>query len=187
MKVATQEFSKLLDYEVGLVTSAATFYLAEIYTDFSRDLKESERPKDLSPAEREEYELAIDDQAYPFEEKAIATHKSNLDLISRGVYNEWIEKSLQKLAKFVPARYDKKEEESAVITSPDTYLFAVKRQEEPAHLASKRSGTWESTKAVEPNQEAKQAESKKTVENVHSAESAQDNAFKDIPNDKSPD
>jgi tetratricopeptide (TPR) repeat protein len=174
MKVATQEFSKLLDYEVGLVTSAATFYLAEIYADFSRDLKESERPKNLSSAEREEYELAIDDQAYPFEEKAIATHKSNLDLISRGVYNEWVEKSLQKLAKFVPARYDKTEEESAVITSPDTYLFAVERQEEPAPLASKGaaqsdesklepspSGTQESAKAVEPKQEANRQHPKK--------------------------
>ncbi|MGO9690292.1 MAG: hypothetical protein ACLP2X_17335, partial [Syntrophobacteraceae bacterium] len=200
MKVATQEFNKLLDYEVGLVTSAATFYLAEIYADFSRDLKESERPKDLSPAEREEYELAIDDQAYPFEEKAIATHKSNLDLISRGVYNEWIEKSLQKLAKFVPARYDKTEEESAVITSSDTYLFAVKRQEEPLPLASKGaaqsdesklepppSGTQESAKAVETKQEAKQAESKKTVKDVHPAESVQDNAVNDVPDDKSPD
>jgi len=199
MKVATQEFSKLLDYEVGLVTAAATFYLAEIYADFSRDLKESERPKNLSPQELEEYELAIDDQAYPFEEKAIATHKSNLDLISRGVYNEWIEKSLQKLAKFVPARYDKKEEESAVLTSPDTYLFAVERQDEPAPLASKGaagadgskpepspSGTQESTKA-EPKKEAKQAESKKTAKYAHPVESAQDNAAKDVPNDKSPD
>jgi len=200
MKIATQEFSKLLDYEVGLVTSAATFYLAEIYADFSRDLKESERPKDLSPAERDEYELAIDDQASPFEEKAIATHKSNLDLISRGVYNEWIEKSLQKLARFVPARYDKTEEESAVMTSPDTYLFAVKRQEEPAHvvfrgatqsdeskLESKRSGTQESTEAAEPKQEAKRAESKKTLLDVHPAESAQDSTVKDTPNDASPD
>ena len=62
--------------------------------------------------EREEYDLAIEEQAYPFEEKAIAMHKSNLELISRGVYDEWIEKSLQKLARFVPARYDKPEEES---------------------------------------------------------------------------
>ena len=48
MKVVTQQFSKLLDYEVGEVTAAATFYLAEIYADFSKDLKESERPKDLT-------------------------------------------------------------------------------------------------------------------------------------------
>ncbi|HUI46259.1 MAG TPA: tetratricopeptide repeat protein [Nitrospirota bacterium] len=176
MEAATQEFGKLLDYENGLVTSAATFYLAEIYADFSRELKESERPRDLGPAEREEYEQAIDSQASPFEEKAIQTHKSNLELISRGIYNEWIEKSLQKLAKLVPARYDKTEEESAVITLPDTYLYAVKRQEEPAPLAvkgaaqsgepkllSSPSGTSESAKSAEKKQEQNQADTSESV------------------------
>jgi len=124
MKVATQQFSKLLDYEVGDATAAAAFYLAEIYADFSTDLKESERPAGLSALEREEYDLAIEEQAYPFEEKAITTHMSNLELISRGVYNRWIDKSLQKLAKLVPARYDKPEEESPVITSLDSYVYS---------------------------------------------------------------
>ena len=123
MKVATRQFNQLVDYEVGDVTAAATFYLAEMYADFSKDLKESERPTGLGALEREEYDLAIEEQAYPFEEKAIAMHKSNLELISRGVYDEWIERSLQKLAKFVPARYDKPEEESSVITSLDSYVY----------------------------------------------------------------
>jgi len=129
MKVVTQQFSKLLDYEVGEVTSAATFYLAEIYSDFSLGLKESERPKDLTALELEEYELALEEQAYPFEEKAISTHKSNLELVSRGVYNEWVDKSLQKLAVLVPARYNKPEEESPVIGSADHYLYAIERHE----------------------------------------------------------
>ncbi len=127
MKAATQQFNKLLDYEVGEVTAAATFYLAEMYADFSKALKESERPAGLGALEREEYDLAIEEQAYPFEEKAIALHKSNLELIPRGVYNEWVDKSLQKLAKFVPARYDKPEEQSPVIASLDRYLFAIER------------------------------------------------------------
>jgi len=63
-----------------------------------------ERPGGLSPTELEQYELAIEEQAYPFEEKAIQVHESNLKLMSRGVSNVWIEKSLQKLAKSVPAR-----------------------------------------------------------------------------------
>ncbi len=85
--------------------------------------------------EREQYDLAIEDQAYPFEEKAIALHQSNLELISRGVYNEWIDRSLQKLARFVPARYDKPEEESSVMASPDGYLFAVDGQKLAIHKA----------------------------------------------------
>jgi tetratricopeptide (TPR) repeat protein len=127
MKTATQKFSQLLDYEIGEVTAAATFYLAEIHAHFSKALMTSERPEGLSPLEREQYELAIEEQAYPFEEKAIAVHEDNLKLISRGVYNEWIEKSLQKLAEFVPARYDKPEETSGIISSVETYIFKIER------------------------------------------------------------
>jgi len=127
MKEATQEFSRLMDYEFGEITAAATFYLAEIYAHFSNALMKSERPEGLSPSEREEYELAIEEQAYPFEEKAISVHESNLKLISRGVYNVWIEKSLQRLAEFVPARYDKPEETSGILSSLETYIFEISR------------------------------------------------------------
>ncbi len=168
MKIATQQFDRLLDYEVGEVTAAATFYLAEIYARFSKDLRESERPADLSALEREEYELALEDQAYPFEEKAIATYKKNLELIALGVYNEWIDKSLQRLAKFIPARYDKPEEESPVVASPDTYIFAIARPEPPAAQAAKAQETAKPAAApeaaqAEPKQDGTPAESKADV------------------------
>lgn len=123
MKAAMLKFTALLDYEVGEVTAASTFYLAEIYAHFSKALMESERPEGLTPMEKEEYELAIEDQAYPFEEKAISVHESNLQLMSRGVYNKWIDKSLARLAKFLPARYAKPEEKSPVMTSLSSYTF----------------------------------------------------------------
>jgi hypothetical protein len=193
MKVVTRQFSKLLDYEVGEVTAAATFYLAEIYADFSKGLKESERPKDLTAVELEEYELALEEQAYPFEEKAISTHTSNLELVSRGVYNEWVDKSLQKLAVLVPARYNKPEEESPVIASLDTYLFAIDRPVSPAPQAPEGVATTpvgpvpasaetkeaapaaepmgavkpaeaeEAVKTAEPNEDAKSAETREAV------------------------
>lgn len=109
MKAATDAFGKLVEYEVGDVTAAATYYLAEIYFHFSKSLTESERPKNLNAAALEQYELAIEEQAYPFEEKAIAVHEKNLGLMSVGVYNPWIEKSLAKLAGLVPARYARPE------------------------------------------------------------------------------
>jgi tetratricopeptide (TPR) repeat protein len=82
-------------------------------------------PRGLYPAELEQYELAMEEQAYPFEEKSIKVHQSNLALITKGVYNEWIEKSLQKLAELVPARYDKPEETTDVIGSLDTYIYEI--------------------------------------------------------------
>ena len=127
MKASTQEFGKLLDYEVGDVTAAATFYLGEIYARFSKALMESERPKGLSPLELEQYELAIEEQAYPFEEQAIAVHENNHKLIGLGIYNRWVEQSLQKLAEFVPARYARTEEASEVVLALDTYVYEIER------------------------------------------------------------
>ena len=58
--------------------------------------------------------MALEEQAYPFEEKGdLRFIESNLELMALGIYNEWIEKSLEKAGPFhVPARYDKKEVES---------------------------------------------------------------------------
>jgi tetratricopeptide (TPR) repeat protein len=127
MKAATNDFNKLIDYEIGETTAAATFYMAEMFAHFSKALMTSERPEGLSPLELEQYELAIEEQAYPFEEKAIAVHESNMKLIAKGVYNEWVDKSLQKLAVLMPARYAKTEESSSIVNSLDTYIFEIAR------------------------------------------------------------
>ena len=125
MKALIREFSGLIEYQVGEVTAASTFYLAEIYADFSRSLMESERPKDLDAVDLEDYEMALEDQAYPFEEKAIGVHQSNLELIAMGVYNSWVEKSIERLAQFLPARYAKYEEPCPLVTELDTYLYEL--------------------------------------------------------------
>jgi tetratricopeptide (TPR) repeat protein len=110
-------FENILRYEIGDTTAAATYYLAEMYYDFNRSLVESERPDDLVGDEKEQYELALEDQAYPFEEKAIEIHQKNTDLVTLGVFNAWVEKSYTKLAKLVPARYAKYEESSGYVAT----------------------------------------------------------------------
>jgi hypothetical protein len=105
-----------VEYQVGEVTAAATFYIAEIYYEFSVALMESERPANLSEEELEQYELVIEEQAYPFEEKAINVHEKNMELLDVGIYNEWIDKSIAKLAVLLPARYAKTEQGSTIIT-----------------------------------------------------------------------
>ncbi|PKN11686.1 MAG: hypothetical protein CVU69_11050 [Deltaproteobacteria bacterium HGW-Deltaproteobacteria-4] len=127
MKTAIQEFNKLLDYEVGEVTAAATFYLAEIYAHFCKALLASERPEGLAPVELEQYELAIEEQAYPFEDKAIEVHEQNLKLLTVGIYNHWIDQSLKKLALFVPARYSRPEEPSTILSSLSGFTYEIER------------------------------------------------------------
>jgi len=117
MKTAIDAFTKLVDYEVGEVTAAATYYIAEIYMQFSKALMTSERPKKLNELELEQYELVIEEQAFPFEEKSINVHEKNMELLDLGIYNEWIDKSLEKLAVIMPARYGKPEIKSEFVRS----------------------------------------------------------------------
>jgi tetratricopeptide (TPR) repeat protein len=136
MKTALDAFGKLTKFEVGEVTAATTYYLAEIYFNFSQSLMASERPTELSSLELEQYEEALEEQAFPFEEKAIKVHEKNLELLSLGIYNAWIDKTFVKLATLVPARYAKYEESSGYLTSIDSFSY----QFAEAQLAAKPEG-----------------------------------------------
>ncbi len=125
MDTALEAFGRLVDYEVGDVTAAATFYMAEVYYDFSQALIESERPAGLGVAELQDYEMVLEEEAFPFEERAIAVHEKNLELMAAGIYNAWIEKSLTKLADLMPGRYAKFEASPGFIESIDSYAYRV--------------------------------------------------------------
>jgi tetratricopeptide (TPR) repeat protein len=114
---------QLLAYEIADVTAAATYYMAETYLEFSRALAASERPTDLSPENLKEYEEALEAEAFPFEEKAIAVHEKNLEMLRAGVLNTWTEKSLGKLALLMPGRYAKNEVSSGFLGAIDTYEY----------------------------------------------------------------
>jgi hypothetical protein len=105
MDAVIQALNGLVEYEIAEVTAAATFYIAETYFEFSRALMESQRPDDLQAAELAEYELVLEEEAFPFEERAIAMHEQNLGLLHDGVYNSWTTRSLGELAGLVPGRY----------------------------------------------------------------------------------
>ena len=123
MDAAIEALGRLVEYEIADVTAAATFYMAETYFDFSRALIESERPTDLQAADLEEYVLALEEEAFPFEEKAIDVHQKNLELLRAGVFNAWTEKSLGKLAELMPGRYAKNEMSSGFLGSIEDYAY----------------------------------------------------------------
>ncbi|MET0986908.1 MAG: tetratricopeptide repeat protein [Steroidobacteraceae bacterium] len=123
MDAAMKAFGSLVDYQVGDVTAAATYYTGEVYYGFNRALMDSERPANLKTADLQQYDLELEETAYPFEEKAIVVHEKNLELIRSGIYNPWIEKSLAKLALLMPARYAKGEISSGFLGSIDRYAY----------------------------------------------------------------
>ena len=117
MEEVLTAYGKAADYGIAEVTTAATFRLGEVYHRFSRDLMESERPRDLDAEALEQYELLLEEQAFPFEEKAIELFEANAARTADGAYDEWVQQSFVALAELVPARYAKLERSEDVVTS----------------------------------------------------------------------
>jgi tetratricopeptide (TPR) repeat protein len=113
MEAALGAYKTAADYRVAEVTTLATFEIAEIYRKLGQDIMKSERPKKLPAEQLEEYNSLLEEQAFPFEEQAIATHEINARRTKDGVYDEGVKKSFTALAELKPGRYGKSEMLSA--------------------------------------------------------------------------
>jgi tetratricopeptide (TPR) repeat protein len=122
MDATIASMGRLANYGIDEVTAAATFYMAETYSNFSRSLLESERPDDLKPEDLEEFKNKLDEAAFPFEEKAIKVHEKNMELLHAGVFNSWTEKSLSRLTELMPGRYAKHETSSGFLGATDSHV-----------------------------------------------------------------
>lgn len=114
MDVALKAFNQAAEFRIAEVATAATYRVAQMYSEFSRALLDSERPKGLSAEALEQYELVLEEQAYPLEEKSIEFYEANVKRVSAGIYDDWIKKSFNALATMLPARYGKLERTEAV-------------------------------------------------------------------------
>ena len=117
MEDVLSAYTSAADYGIAEVTTAATYRLGEVYEQFSTDLMDSDRPTSLEADALEQYEILLEEQAYPFEEKAIDLYKANADRAADGVYDEWVRQSFNRLAGLMPARYAKKERGEDVVTA----------------------------------------------------------------------
>lgn len=109
MEKALAAYGRAADYAVAEVTTAATFHLGELYFELSRALIDSPRPRGLSSEEKTQYLVLLEEQAFPFEEKAIEIHETNIKRAAGGVYDSWVQRSLDALARLAPGRYAKTE------------------------------------------------------------------------------
>ena len=115
MKKVVKSYDNAMKYRVAEITTAATYYIAEIYNDFATALLKSQRPKKLNAAELEEYGYLLEEQAFPFEEKAIDIHKANAERVKDNIYDKWVKLSITKLSKLNPVRYAKTEKAESYV------------------------------------------------------------------------
>jgi hypothetical protein len=97
--------------------------MAEVYSNFSQSLRESQRPADLGGDALKDYDHQLDEAARPFDDKAIAVHEKNLELMRRGLYNAWTQKSLDRLAAVKPETYARTEISSGFLGSLERYVY----------------------------------------------------------------
>jgi len=113
-EAALAAYGRAADYAIAAVTTAASYAMADLYRDLGRALLESERPRNLSEEELEQYDLLLEEQAFPFEEKAIGIHERNVRRAAEGVYDEWVRRSYADLAQLKPGRYARAERDAGV-------------------------------------------------------------------------
>ena len=119
MKRALAAYRKTDSYAVQQFSTLATYRMARIYQILSADLMASKRPANLDALALEQYELLLEEQAFPIEEKAIAVFEANARRTREGLYDEWIQRSFDQLAKLLPARYNKPEQ--GITFSPEIF------------------------------------------------------------------
>jgi cellulose synthase operon protein C len=109
MELALKAYATAADYGVAEVSTAATYRTAELYRDFGKALMTSQRPKGLKKDELEQYNVLLEEQAFPFEEKAIEVHEVNARRTASGIYDTSVRASITALGQLRPARYGKVE------------------------------------------------------------------------------
>jgi tetratricopeptide (TPR) repeat protein len=109
MEETLKAYSVAADYGVAEVVTASTFQIGSLYQDFGKALLASQRPKKLSKIELEQYNVLLEEQAFPFEEKAIELHEVNAHRAADGLYDDWVKKSFAALRELRPVRWGKAE------------------------------------------------------------------------------
>lgn len=109
MDTAIRALTQAAGFGFAEITTAATYELGLLYQEFAQALMASSRPRDLDALALEEYELLLEEQAFPFEEKAIETYLTNLQRVPQGIYDDWIRESYRQLITLAPAIYGRNE------------------------------------------------------------------------------
>ena len=111
LKEALTDYTAAARYRISDVTTEATFNMGDMFEHHKEAIMTSERPSELTSEQMEEYIYMLEEQAYPFEEKAISIHEGNIKkTIEEGIYNIWVKRSYEHLASLVPAKYKREEE-----------------------------------------------------------------------------
>ncbi len=109
LEAVVASYVRTENYAVEEFALLATERKAQVYADFAKAIMASDRPQGLDDLALEEYEILLEEQAYPFEEQAIELYEVNIRRAWEGKKSPAIRDSYNALSELMPARYNKPE------------------------------------------------------------------------------
>lgn len=153
--------------------SAAAYRIGSMYKNFSDELYNLPMPEGLTPDQEDEYRGALDEFAFPLQEKALAAFKRARQLaLDLEAYNEWSSKSSAIIAELEAEAYPITGQDG-VATTHSQVLFTKTKPAVSVSDARERLKTREDGRRAKAEEERKRLEAQEAERKARAAEAAQ--------------
>ncbi len=106
LQTVIRDFVAAGNYRTLDVITASNYFIGRALELFKEDILSSPKPEGLTPPELDEYELLLQETAFPFEAKALDAYRVNIQrAVKLELLDPWIEKTYQRMAELAPWSY----------------------------------------------------------------------------------
>ncbi len=117
LEASLKDYSQIAKYAIPELQPEVFFRMGRILENYRDSILQAEKPKDMSKQESEEYNFLLEERAYPYEEQAVKAYEKSVQSGRKsGVFDEWFNKSLGRLAELKPAIYKRDKSGNAMET-----------------------------------------------------------------------
>ncbi len=135
LQVVIRDFVAAGKYRTADVITASNYFIGRALELFKEGILSSPKPEGLTPPELQEYELLLQEMAFPFESKALDAYKVNIQRsVKLELLDPWIEKTFERMAELAPWSYLRNESiayPSTLIQPPPLALPPLPEAEGP--------------------------------------------------------
>ena len=106
LQTVIRDFVAAGNYKTLDVITASNYFIGRALELFKVDILSSPKPEGLTPLELEEYDLLLQEMAFPFEAKALDAFRVNIQrAVKLEILDPWIEKTFERMAELAPWSY----------------------------------------------------------------------------------
>ena len=106
VEILQQDYTKLLQLGQGDYGIASLYRIGQVYQQLAQQIFDTRCPKRLTEDQCMIYEAALQEKAFPLEEKAIEAYDKALQkAYELGLYNDWLAKAQEALKVYEPGRF----------------------------------------------------------------------------------